>query len=189
MQAATISVGVRAMESRLEFLRTFQIKNLQHILNTQRYLGPAPAAAPATAPASARTLVVRVRNAVRTAPASGRHLRHLSMKQSHHFLPVKNLIPLQEHCQNWRVIAVDIQCKSVPDPEQSNKIVLHDWFVATGVSSSCTWHAQALSLQYRFPTVYTATNLGSCWNVWRPSTVSSRLQRTAAEGAHYGWNH
>ena len=53
MQTAPISVGAGAMQSKLEFLLAFQIKNLQHISNIQPYLGPAPAAAPTAAPAAA----------------------------------------------------------------------------------------------------------------------------------------
>ena len=72
MKAAPMSVGAQAMETKLQCLRNFhwQIKNLQHISNALRNLGPAPAAAPAAAPTSSGTLIAKALNAVRTAPAS-----------------------------------------------------------------------------------------------------------------------
>ena len=64
-----IFVRARAIEAKLEILRTL---HLQHISNTERNFGPAPAAEPATAPASAQTLIAKGRNAVRRATASPR---------------------------------------------------------------------------------------------------------------------
>ena len=81
MKAAPMSVGAQAMETKLQCLRNFQIKNLQHI--SLRNLGPAPAAAPAAAPTSSGTLIAKALNAVRTAPAS----------------PLDETIPLQSQCR------------------------------------------------------------------------------------------
>ena len=78
-----MSVGARAMETKLQCLQNFQIKNLQHISNALRNLGPAPAAAPAAAPTSSGTLIAKALNAVRTAPAS----------------PLDETIPLQSQCR------------------------------------------------------------------------------------------
>ena len=83
MKAASMSVGARAMETKLQCLQNFQIKNLQHISNALRNLGPAPAAAPAAAPTSSGTLIAKALNAVRTAPAS----------------PLDETIPLQSQCR------------------------------------------------------------------------------------------
>ena len=80
---------------------------------------------------------------------SGGQQRHLEMKQSHHFLPVKNPIRLEEHRQilTWNSCdySVSQRAHAVQDPASSNKIYWNAWFVATEVSFCYSLHSGTIS--------------------------------------------